>query len=217
MPPRNRVIDSARYRARLVRSEIGGEIRAARTASGLTLRTVSQAVGRSPSWLSRAERGLSRTVTVDEMIVTGSAVGLRVWIGTFPAARAIRDAPQADLLQRLRRRIGAGWTWRYEVPIPRPGDQRAADAVIRHGSITVMVEAFTRLADVQAQLRAVQLKARDMSADRVLVCVSATHANRRAMRAAAEIIAAEFPIGSRAMLAALARGADPGGNGVIAI
>lgn len=215
MAVRQRILDDARQRARNVRIQIGAEIRAARLAAGLPMARVAAAVNRSKSWLSRVERGMCASTTLDEMIVVAAAVGLKLWTSTFPAERAIRDAPQLDLLRRLRARIGEIWAWRYEVIVPIVGDRRAADAVISCGSAVVMIEAFTRLADAQAQLRAVLVKARDLGIDRVVIVISATHANRRALQLAADLIAAEFPLGTRATLAALAAGRDPGANGIV--
>ena len=194
--------------------EIGGSIRSARLAAGLPLSVVGGASGRSASWVSRVERGLVRSVSLDELIVLGAAVGLKVWVTTFPAERAIRDAPQLALLRRFRARIGERWTWSYEVVVPVMRDQRAADAVIRIGSSTVMVEAFTRFADAQAQLRAVRLKARDMGIGRIIIVAAATRANRAALAVAGDVLASDFPLGTRAILRALASGRDPGANGV---
>ena len=171
-------------------------------------------MGRSVSWVSRVERGLVRSVAIDDLIVLGAAVGLKVWVTTFAAERAIRDAPQLALLRRLRARIGERWTWSYEVVVPVARDQRAADAVIRIGSSVVMIEAVTRFADAQAQLRAVRLKARDMGIGRIVIVAAATHANRDALAVAGDVLASDFPLGTRATLRALAAGRDPGASGV---
>lgn len=96
-------------------------------------------------------------------------------------------------------------------------DQRAADAVIRHGSAVVMIEAFTRFADAQAQLRAVQLKARDMGIERIVVVVAATHANRAALAAATDVLASSFPLDTRAVLRELEAGRAPGAHGLAII
>lgn len=210
-------MDQARQRARVVRIEIGGGIRNARLAAGLPLREVARAIGRSVSWLSRVERGLVASVTMDELIVASAAVGLKLWVTTFAAERAIRDAPQLMLLRRLRERIGEAWHWSYEVIVPIARDQRAADAVIRCGSAVVMIEAFTRLADAQAQLRAVLLKARDMGIGRIIILVGESRANRRALERAADVLASDFPLGTRTILRALAEGRDPGANGIVVL
>ena len=166
-------------------------------------------------WVSRVERGLVASARLDDLVVFGAAVGLKVWITTFPAERAIHDAPQLALLRRFRARIGDGWHWTYEAIVPIQRDQRAADAVIRNTSAVVMIEAFTRLADGQAQLRAVRIKARDMGLDRGILVIAATHANRRALALASDVVAADFPLGTRAVLTALAAGRDPGANGLV--
>lgn len=217
MSVRRRVLDDARHRARFVRSELGKEVRHARLAAGLRIRDVGGAVNRSVSWVSRVERGLVPGASVDEMVVLGAAVGLRLWVSTHPAERAIHDAPQLALLRRLRARIGSGWEWSFEVVVPMPGDRRAADAVIRKGNAEVMVEAFTRLADAQAQLRAVRLKARDLGIGRLVVVVGESLANRRALGEASQVLAESFPLRTRATLAALAAGRDPGADGIVVL
>jgi transcriptional regulator with XRE-family HTH domain len=200
-----------------VRIEVGAVIRNARLAAGLRLLDVANAIGKSVAWVSRVERGLVSRVSVDELVLLSAAVGVKLWISNFAAARAIRDAPQLELLRRFRARVGELWSWSYEVIVPIARDQRAADAVIRRGSTVIMIEAFTRLADGQAQLRSVLLKARDMAIGRMIVVVAATPANRRALFEAAEVVASDFPLATRAILKALSEGRDPGANGIVVI
>jgi transcriptional regulator with XRE-family HTH domain len=197
-----------------LRISLGADVRAARLAAGLRLVDVGRAIGRSATWVSRAERGRSPRVGLEQLVVLGAAVGIKVWATTFPAERAIRDAPQLQLLERFRRRTGPGWRWRYEVVVHVRGDRRAADAVMSRGATRIMVEAITRLHDAQAQLRAIRIKARDLQVGRTVVVVAATHANRRALGAAADVVAAEFPMATRRTLAALAAGEDPGADGI---
>jgi transcriptional regulator with XRE-family HTH domain len=201
----------------MVRGDVGIEIRRARLASGLRLTDVGRAIDRSAAWISRAERGLIASIGFDDLVILAAAVGLKLWVSTFPAERAIRDAPQLMLLRRFRARVGETWRWSFEVVVPLARDQRAADAVMEAASARIMVEAFTRLADAQAQLRGVQVKARDMGISRIVIVVAATNANRRAMASAATMLAAEFPLGTRATLAALVAGRDPGANGIVVI
>jgi hypothetical protein len=179
------------------------------------MRDLAKVVGRSEAWVSRVERGLVPGVSVAELAVLAAAAGLRLWIATYPGERAIRDAPQLELLRHLRERLGPGWTWSYEVLAPDRRDLRAADAVIRRGSQVVMIEAFTRLADAQAQIRAVQIKARDLGIGRVVLAVKASHTNRRALHAANEIVDASFPLGTREVLAELRAGRAPDANGLV--
>lgn len=192
-------------------------MRQARLAAGLRLADVGRTIGRSEAWVSRAERGLSPGISLDELVVLAAAVGRKVWITTFAAERAIRDAPQMALIRRFRARVGEQWRWSFEVIVPIPRDQRAADAVMQRGDLRILVEAVTRLADAQAQLRSIHLKARDMGINRVVVVVAATHVNRRALGEASSTLAVDFPLGTRSLLAALSAGRDPGSNGVVVI
>ena len=217
MPVRTNVLAAARMRGRDLRGSLGVEIRRARLASGLRLRDVGRAIGRSESWASRAERGLVAHVGLDELTVLAAAVGLRVWAAAYPGERAISDAPQAALLRRFRARVGQGWHWTFEVVLPIARDRRAADAVMENADTRIMVEAFTRLADAQAQLRSVKVKARDLGVERTVIVLAATNANRRALAGAADTLAADFPLGTRTVLAALRAGRDPGANGIVVI
>jgi transcriptional regulator with XRE-family HTH domain len=215
MPVRTRVLADARTRARGLRINLGADVRSARLAAGLRLVDVGRATGRSATWVSRVERGLSPRVGLEQLVVLAAAVGVKVWATTYPAERAIRDAPQLQLLERFRGRTGTWWRWRFEVVVQVKGDRRAADAVMSRGATRVMVEAITRLHDAQAQLRAIRLKARDLGITRTVVVVAATHANRRALTAASDVVATEFPIGTRRTLAALTAGEDPGADGIV--
>ena len=76
MPARVRLIEEARRRASRVRLDLGLEIRAARLAAGVRMRDVGHAIGRSESWVSRAERGLLVRVGYVELSVLAAAVGL---------------------------------------------------------------------------------------------------------------------------------------------
>lgn len=217
MPTRVRVLEAARRRAGTVRNDLGMAIRSARLAAGLRIRDVADAVAKSESWVSRVERGLLAEVSYVDLSVLAAAVGLKMWTTTYPAERAIRDAPQLRLLRRFRARVGEGWRWRYEVVLPDRLDQRAADAVMERGPVAVMVEAFTRLSDGQAQLRAVKVKARDLGVQRVVIVLQASATNRRALAEAADVAAADFPLGTRSVLASLASGRDPGANGIVVL
>jgi hypothetical protein len=79
------------------------------------------------------------------------------------------------------------------------------------------LEFVTRFHDCQAQLRSGLQKQRDAGLLRLVFVVKATHANRRAVAAAADLIATTFPLGTRAVLAALRSSRDPGANGLIFI
>lgn len=99
--------------------------------------------------------------------------------------------------------------------MPIRGDLRATDARARIPGCSVAVELWTRLADWEAQSRSGLLKQRDLDADRLLIVLAETRANRHALRQAGPAALASFPISARAALRALADGRDPGGNAVV--
>jgi transcriptional regulator with XRE-family HTH domain len=184
---------------------------------GLTQRDVGRAIGASHATISRVEHGQIRDLALADLVRHGSVVGLRLHARFYPTGGGLRDAAQLELLRRFRTRIGDRWSWQLEAPISVPGDLRAFDALIRNAKVTVAVEAITRLQDVQAQLRAAQLKQRDGLADRLLILLNGSEHNRRALVAAADLLATAFPLGTRATLRALAAGEDPGNNGIVVL
>lgn len=74
---------------------------------------------------------------------------------------------------------------------------------------------WARIRDVQAQVRATVPKQEDNGADRVILVLSDTRANRAALRDAGESLARAFPLGTRDVLHALREGRDPGANGIV--
>lgn len=161
------------------------------------------------------ERGLVRTLSFDDVARYGAVVGLRPSVRLYPTGPRLVDRGQIELLQSLIARMSPAWRIQTEVPMPRESDLRAADLVAAMGEFRVMVEAYRRLADFQAQSRSATLKRRDLGADRLLLLIEDTHANRRALREAGTLASRSFPISARAMLAALAAGRDPGGDGIV--
>jgi hypothetical protein len=87
--------------------------------------------------------------------------------------------------------------------------------VITLGTLATGVEAYSRLRDVQAQVRAAQLKREAGGVQRLVLLVAATHANRRALAGVAPLLLAAFPVPARAALRALGAGEDPGGDALI--
>lgn len=217
MANRTSPLHEATRQARWNLLQLGRELRLARITGGMTQASVACTLGTSQSRVSEVEQGHVRALSVIWASRHAAAVGLRLYLRSYPGGRRLLDAPQRKLLERLRARISAVWRWELEVPIPREGDLRAADARLTGAGSTILVEAITRLADLQAQVRAAQLKRRDVAADRLLLLVGASSANREAMRAAALLVREAFPLGTRETLAALADGRDPGADAVIVI
>ena len=215
MPPRTNALGEARRFLDWLRADAGRELRLARHNAGLTMQQVGVRLGWSKSKISRIERGRSPRVTIEDLVLIGSVVGLRPSVKFWPSVRPLRDAGQVELLAALNERMHPSWRHQHEVPMPRPGDLRAADQVSSVPGCRLMVEAFRRFADYQAQTRGAREKQRDLGADRLLILIEDTRVNRRALDAVGPELRRSFPVPPRAMLAALAAGLDPGGDGMV--
>ena len=196
------------------RLRAGEELRRARLGAGLSQRVLGRVIGLSHSAVGRLERGELQRVTVDRIAIAGAALGLDLRIGLFPSGSPVRDAAHLALIERLHQRVNPSLRWRAEVPVPLPGDLRSADVVINGPAVDALVEAETRLDDLQALERRVRIKQRDLRIRRVILLVADTRHNRSVLTAHREL-AERFPITMRACLAALRAGRDPGGDSIV--
>jgi transcriptional regulator with XRE-family HTH domain len=196
---------------------LGRELRLARIAAGSSQVDVGRRLGISASEVSRIERAANAAVSLLQLQRQAAVLGLQLSVRLYPGGRRVLDAPQLALLGRLRERLEPAWRWELEVPVPIPRDLRAADARLTRGDITIMAEAITRLSDVQAQVRAAQLKTRDIGGTHLLLLVAATRANRAALREVFPVVRAAFHTGTRRLMADLTEGQDPGGDCLIVL
>jgi hypothetical protein len=100
------------------------------------------------------------------------------------------------------------------VPLGLAGDQRAWDAVTDGRGLAVAWECYTRLEDLQATERALNLKQRDSGMPCVVLVLKESRHNREAARAAPGL-RRSFPLGARAVFAALERSEQPRSNGLM--
>jgi len=207
------VDEAARLAARAFAS-ITDDLREARIGLGLTQADVARVLGVSRSRVCRIERGRATNLTLDYLSRHAAVVGLRASVKLYPIGGGLRDAAQARYIARFVQRVGRLWRVRLDVPIPLPGDLRGID-VLLEGACVICVEVVTRLRDLQAVLRASQLKQRDIGAARLIIVVAATHANRRALAEARPTLLATFDLDTQHVLAKLAAGQDPGRNAII--
>jgi len=168
-------------------------------------------VGVSPARIERALRGDPSALTVDLAARIAPAVGLLLAASLHPNGDPVRDRAHLALLARFRKRLHPSLAWRTEVPMPIAGDLRAADGHVEGTFGTVLIEAETRVTDIQGVHRKAQLKQRDLAADRLILLIADTLHNRRVIAAHAEL-REHLPVGTRRCLAAFSRGADPGGD-----
>ena len=151
----------------------------------------------------------------ESLAIHAAAVGLKLSVKLWPVGGGIRDAAQARYVAAFVSRVGRRWRVTLEAPIQLAGDLRAVDVLLVRGDIRIAVEVITRLADLQAHVRAAQLKARDVGATRLILVVAATRANRRVLAEARSMLAAAFDQDTRRLLADLAAGRDPGRDGIL--
>jgi transcriptional regulator with XRE-family HTH domain len=203
-------------RSRLLRQRVGSELEGARAAGGLSVREVARVVGVSPHRIERAERGEPGALTIDLTARIAPVVGLQLAASLHPNGDPVRDRAQLALLKRFRPRLHPSLSWRTEVPMPIPGDLRSGDGIIEAAFGSVLVEAETRVTDLQAVERRAFLKKRDLGADRLILLIADTPNNRRVLELHPEL-RERFAIGMRKCLAALARGEDPGGDCLVVL
>ena len=217
MPSRRRRLDEAKRAGLAQLTNIGNELRAAREQAGLSQEALAAGLDWRREKVSRIEHARLRTVSLPDLVAHGAALGLTLRTKAYPEGLPLRDLAQLSVSQRFLRRVAKEWRVRFEVPLAAPGDRRAFDLMLAGDDIRIAVEVFTRLLDVQAQIRAAHLKWRDSSAKRLVVVVAESHANRAALRAVLPLLAGDFPVRSRPALSALANGRDPGGNAIMVV
>ena len=188
-------------------------------AAGLTQRRVGQLAGVSQQLVSLAERG-DAGVNLDERCRMAAAAGHELGWKLYPVATVtLRDSGQLTLAQAILAPMSKHLTGRLEVPVA-VGDLRAADILITAPTELIHVEVERTLFDLQAQLRAAQLKrevlARDSSLPvRLVIAVPDSPRVRADLAAIPQIVRAAFPIPSRQIAAALRNGTPLGGDGLL--
>jgi transcriptional regulator with XRE-family HTH domain len=211
MPTHETSIQRAARRSMALLRRIGEELRVARMASGLSTRAVARLVGVSHTQVIRIERGLAPHVDIDVLARMAAVLGCELSLGVHPVGSPVRDKAHVALLERFAARLHALVDWRTEVPMPIPGDLRSADGVARTSAFGAIVEAETRIDDVQAAERRLRSKQRDLGVPRAILLVADTRHNRNVIRLVPGL-RREFPVDTRRCLAALGRGEDPDGD-----
>lgn len=180
---------------------------------------MAKATGISRATIGRLEHGRLDSLTLLRAAELAAVLGLELSIRTYPGPRVVRDAAQIRLIQRLMARLGAAWTWEFEVPLGLERDQRAWDARATHISTgaTFVVEAVTRLTDVQGTLRRINLKQRDAGSPRVVLLLAETHANTLMQAEARPILRSAFSVNARTAFHRWSTGADLGADAVVVL
>jgi transcriptional regulator with XRE-family HTH domain len=164
---------------------MGHEFRAARLMLGLSQQVVADAAGIDRASYSRIERAKLLGVGFLALPRVAAVLGLDLSVALYPSGAPIRDAASADRLRKLVAYVGPPLRYRTEQPLPSTGgrrEQRAWDLMLLEGRRRCAVELETRLYDLQAQLRRLQLKRQDDQPHSFLLVIADTHYNRRILR-----------------------------------
>jgi transcriptional regulator with XRE-family HTH domain len=214
MPAVVRTLEAATRRSDRIRREIGDELRQARLRAGLSQGAVARALGYSAATISRVERGLVRGLTVVHLARHAAVVGLSLRADVLPTGVPLRDAGQLKVMNRLEPHVRHPFVWVLEMLVA-PNDLRAFDAGAIRPGCKIAFDVWSRVRDVQAQVRLSQRKALDAGVDRLALVFGDTWTNRQAVKAAGPALRRAFPLTSRQVLGALREGRDPGANGIV--
>jgi transcriptional regulator with XRE-family HTH domain len=110
---------------------VGDELYAARTAAGLSSRSVGALVGISHVQVIRIERGMAWHVDIEVLARLAAVLGHELSLRIHPIGAPVRDKAHLALLDRFAARLAPTIAWQTEVPIPLPGDLRSADLASR--------------------------------------------------------------------------------------
>ena len=200
----------------MLRQRIADDLTRTRAVAGLSIREVARSAGIGPHRLERAERGDVNTLTIDLAARIAPVLGLQLAVSLYPHGDPVRDRAHLALLGRFRGRLHPTLRWRTEVPMPIAGDPRAGDGAIAGAFGTILVEAETRVIDIQSVERKARLKQRDLGANRLILLVGDTPHNRRVLTLHPEL-RERLPMPTRCCLSALSRGQDPGGDCLVVL
>lgn len=202
----------------VMQQRFGHELRIA--AMGMPQRQISARAGISQSQVCRIMRG-QVIADLEQMVRLTHAVGHRVSLKLYPGEGIrLRDSGQLELAEAVRSEAHRSWKINLEVPVAMPPDRRAADMILEQPAELNMLEIERMLLDVQAQLRAAQLK-RAALVERLgrrvnlLLGVPDTAAARSALAPHIQLMGAALPIPSRRAWAALRSGQPIGGDALL--
>jgi hypothetical protein len=168
------------------------------------------------SFVERGLRGWDLATACALASATGSDLSLRLDPGR---SVRLRDSGQLALVEFVVARAHPRWECRMEHPVDRDS-MRAADLVLIGPDSAIHVEVERSLVDVQAQLRAAQLKraALQESLSRpvsLVLAVPGTRRTRELLERHRDVMRSSLPEGTASVWRAVRRGLALGGDGVL--
>jgi transcriptional regulator with XRE-family HTH domain len=217
MARRHRATIEGERLARRLRTQVGEEIRIARTNAGLGQRDAAEAAGMSHAQFGRIERGTLATLSFDQACRAGFAVGLRYGGRLYPEGDPVRDAAQLRLIERFVALLPSLARVDRESPFPLSGDLRAWDALVTLDGRRAGCEAETQLRDMQALERRMALKVRDGAVDVLILVVSDTVHNRSVLDEHRHVLRELLPLDGPQIRRALRDATLPRSSGLILV
>jgi transcriptional regulator with XRE-family HTH domain len=192
------------------------ELRLVRMSAGLSQQDLAGATGIPRTRIGRIERGKVVEPRAGDLGAIAGALGLSLRLNLYPDGEPVHDRVQLRLLAAFRTRLHASLARRAEVPLPIDGDRRAWDAVAIAPDGWTGIEAISVIGGVDGTPRRLHLKQRDdPRIARVVLLVADTVRNHRALGLAAVAIRGDYPLDTRATMAALTAGRSPPLNGLV--
>jgi transcriptional regulator with XRE-family HTH domain len=209
-----------RRRSTEVAARFARELVAARAVAGLTQTQLARRAGVTQGLISQAESGqILPSLSVMDRLAAASGHDLVLRLYPADGVR-LRDSGQLQVAELIRAAASPAWRVRLEVPVGAAPDRRAVDMVLDGAAGVVAVEVERALLDLQAQLRAAQLK-RAAMAERtgqsvgLVIAVPDTRRNRAVVITHRSLVGAALPIPSKRMWACLRSGASVDGDGLL--
>lgn len=189
----------------------GQDVRAARRAAGLTQCHLASRARISQPMISRIERGVI-SADLGSMARLARGLGHDLSVRLYPRdGIRLRDSGQLALAEVIRAAAHPMWRVSLEMPVAPAPDRRAADMVLASANAVLLIEIERGLRDLQAQLRAAQLK-RVALADRLgrrvtlVLAVPDSAAARQAVAPHLAVLRIATPVTSRAAWTAIRAG-----------
>ena len=188
--------------------------------AGVTQRQLAKRLSTSQASVCRVLTGAS-SLRIDVADAIAEACGYRLAVNVVPGhGIRLRDSGQLDVARTIQRNAAHPWQSRLEVPVGSGTDRRAVDMLLLHPDEVIALEIERWLRDLQAQVRAGQLKRAALSERmgttvRFILAVPDTITMRRRLEPYAALIATTFPIPSRTAWARLRSGEPVGGDALL--
>jgi transcriptional regulator with XRE-family HTH domain len=202
-----------------VARRFGVELRIARMAAGLSQAAVARLAELSQTEVSRAERG-ALDVSLDARCRLVAATGHELSLRLYPVATvSLRDSGQLAIAQVIVGAVHPSWRPRLEVPVG-DGSLRAADLVLERAEQVIQIEIERALVDIQAQLRAAELKRQALAQTRgrpvaLVIGVPDTTPARSRLAEHRALLDATLPASSRDIWRAIRRGEPLATDGIL--